>query len=855
MTPNVFLSLSGKDVEFAKQVWEALPRGLAYFYQESFETGEALLKAMEQGVGRAQIFVLLASRDALNSPWVGFELTKARVRQISDQIQVYAFPIEDGLKTGDFPEWMRDYWIGPSRWGPRDIARFVQDKLIESHLSPNPEASRVVGRGALVDQATREIVEKTADTGRSPNVLIFAGSSQIGRRTFAKFLLRQCFTALPNVAVGPELRLPQFSDIADVYRALRENIDVGVQAKDVEESLSQFSSFNEEDQISEVVTSLSYFARLGQAVFVATGSGLFDDIGNVKPWLASLFRAVRDRPEIILCFVTNRRFREEFLMEHENVLQVHVPALSDADTRALITLVSNLYAIEPVRFGAVIVRAIGGHPSIAKAAVRLVVNKGVDVLERNPHPLFGIQDGILSQNLDLDALTQVQQELLSVLSWVPMLSGNLLLKLVEARHDNAEDEFIGAIEDLILSCLIVVHGDQYAISSEIREMYRRKYGYGDDKLVADFSGVLAEAWRDSEQKGAFRSDLFDAFVYMHALAGKTLPKDLRQLLLPATLEEIVRRTYAQGRDDRAMLEKVVEWGSIAHEMKMDETVREAILTTVIQAQIRLRQFGKAEEGLRLFAARGYRSTPFLRGFFYRRQGKLADAIPHLREAIAAGKNRRYSVQELATVYQRLGRTDELAKLVQDHEHLIEESAVLLDFRIGMYITARQFAEATAAIERLGQLPEDEGRSTIRRAQLAFQRDGDPKEALELLNELVRAGVGSPTMVRRWRGMVAAYANDEETARRDIEFLAARNGQEATAQRLKVHLGLARKDSHFAEEAFEGLHQNSAHDRLLRAHILDLKAQEAGLTLAERTALRDEAAALRVVSRGASEYEL
>ena len=854
LTPNVFLSLSGSDDETAKLVWDALPRGLAFFYRESFANGEALLDAMERGVGRAQIFVLLASKESLASKWVGFELSAARIRQISDGLSVYAFPIEDGLSASDFPDWMRDFWVRPGRWGPRDISRFIQDKLVDSHLAATPQSARVIGRGGLLDDATQRLMERVAETGSTPNALFFSGTAQIGRRTFAKYFLRESFNTLPNLATGPELRLPQFADIADMYRALRENIDTDLNARDFSESLETFKDLNVEDQVEEVVTSLSYFSSLGQAVFIGTGSGLFDELGTPKAWIDPLLRALADRSDLMCCFISNRKFREEYLMQFENALQIPIPALSNRDTQALITLTSSIYAIDPVRLSDGIVRAIGGHPAVAKAAVRLVAQKGIQTFEKNPTPLFSVQDGILSQNLDIDSLSVVQKEILSVLSWVPLLSGSLLLELTAKRHENAEDEFVGAIEDLIISCLIVVHGDQYAISSEIREIFRRKYGYGDGQLVSDFSDVLEEEWNKSSDSGGFRTDLFDAFVYMHALAGKALPQELRRLLLPGTLEEVLRRTYAQGRDDRQLLEKVVEWGAVADEMKMDDTVREAILTIVIQAEIRLRRYSSAGQRLKDFAGKGYRSAPFLRGFMLRREGKLQEAIPHLREAIASRKNLKYSVQELATVYQRLGKNDELAELVRIHEDLIEESAVLLDFRVAMLISSRRFPEAEAAITRLSMLPQDEGRSTIRTAQIMSLRDGLHSEALRHLNELFRSSVGDAINVRRWRGLIAAYAGDFETAKRDIEFLASRNGQERAAQRLRVHVAIAEQDAQLARDEFDKLGEQTAQDRMLKAKILEMQIDDPSVPLATRNKFRSEAAAIRNSSRGASEFD-
>jgi tetratricopeptide (TPR) repeat protein len=855
LTPTVFLSLSGHDVEFAREVWRSLPKGLAYFYQKSFHNGASLLEEMERGVGHAQIFVLLASEASLSSPWVGFEIDKARVRQISGEIDILVFPIQDNLDLAKFPMWMRDSWISPGKWGPRDIARYIQDKLVSEHLATGAEGPQIVGRGGLTDRATQVLMNGIiGNDNATPNVLFFTGTNQIGRRTFAKSFLRERLSVLPNLSSGPELRLPQFADIADLYRAIRENIDFGASSTEVGDSLQHFSNMALEEQIDEIASSLGYFADLGQAVFIGSGSGLFDDSGNPKPWLKPLIEKLAYYPETFVCLISNRQVREEFLSDTANAIQIRVPALSDADTRALITgFGSHVYG-KPIVFSDSTVRAIGGHPAVAKAAARIANQRGAAVIEAQPESIFSIQESILSDNIDVNALSEVQLEIMCALSWVQSLSGSLIEGLINRRHDNGTEEFVAAMEDLVLSSLIIVHGDLYSISAEIRQLFRRRYGFGPTGLLDDFSGLLSDEWKNNEQAGSFRADLFDSFVFMYALAGKSLPPELKRLLLPSTLEEVLRQTYARGRDDRQLMEKVVEWGAIAQDMVMDDTVRESVEGIVIQAYIRLGQTSEAEARLVAFDRKGYRSAPFLKGFMKRRQGRLLDAIPLLREAIATKKNLRYSVQELATVFQKLGRADDLAELVSEHRSLVESSAVLLDFYIGTLIADNRFREAETALNRLAELPQDEGRSTIRKAQILSQRDNRHTDALELLTGLVQAGHADGSQVRRWRALIAAYANDIGTAERDIRYLETKAGQEDTARRLRVHLSLAQGDYAKAEEVFKSLDQSSASNQILQARILELKAGDASIALSVRGQARERARKIRGGARSASSFE-
>jgi hypothetical protein len=56
------------------------------------------------------------------------------------------------------------------------------------------------------------------------------------------------------------------------------------------------------------------------------------------------------------------------------------------------------------------IRAIGGHPAIAKVASRLIARQGPTVFEHDPRGLHLIQEDILRESLDVAALSTVEAE-------------------------------------------------------------------------------------------------------------------------------------------------------------------------------------------------------------------------------------------------------------------------------------------------------------------------------------------------------------------------------------------------------------------------------------------------------------
>ncbi|MCW0221189.1 MAG: TIR domain-containing protein [Prosthecobacter sp.] len=855
MIPKVFLSLSGKDENYVETVSRHLPDGLAIFYKRSFENGQNLIEAMEQGVESSSVFVFFASQEAIDSCWVKFEIDRARIQKIMrPNIRILVFPLLKSVTPSMLPEWMREFWISNAGQAPKDVARYIRNILKLAPIAPPALVADVFGRGQLLDFARQRMMAAVALTSAVPNVFIFAGIAGIGRRTFASYFMKESLQALPQLNFGPVLQLPQFADLRDLYRGLRAEVETDFSAERYERDLNAFEAMQPAEQVVEVVESLSHFAELGQAVFAITGSGLFEDRGQLKSWAAHLFEQLANKPNIKLCLVSNRQLREEFLIQYVNVLQIKVPELKDADIKALMTATSLLYGIAPVSPNAVLVQSIGGHPDVARAAIRLIAQKGMQYLEKKPSTLFSIQEEVLSENLEVALLTQVQQEVLCILSWVPSLSGKITEEVIKARHKISEIEFAEALEDLILGCLVLVVENSFAISPAIRIMFRRKFGHGPAGLIEKFSKVLSEAWKHSLEIGEFSAELFDAFVFMHALEGKSLPVALRNLLLPSTLQEVVKEAYARGRDDEDAdsLKRVTSWGGIAEHIRMDDNVREEILSTVSLAHIRLSEFREAEEIIDLFDKKGFRSSAFLRGFMLRRQGKFSEALPLLKEAVRRRKYFRAAVHELATCFLRLRMNKELSELVREHRDIIDDSAQLLDFRISTLIAAGRLEDARSAIRKLSSLPDDEGRATIREAQILIQ-NREYRRAEGLLTSLVDKRIGSAVAVRRWRAIAAANSNNLAMARADIEFIRGRPGRQEVVQRLDLYFALAEGDLVKAEDLLLQIKASSQND-LLRARYLEAKAAKIELGLSERESLMSEAAALRARNLSISEFD-
>lgn len=855
MLTTVFLSLAGVDAQFVESVHRNLPDGLAHFYPKSFKNGENLISAMEERIGESRLFVLFASQASVNSVWVQFEIDRARLAKIKDRNFKYlVFPIDSDVSYKDLPAWMQEGWVGTAGQSARDIARYVRGVLAamaeETGTVPPP-----LGRGGLVDSARRQYQAASFSHKRPPSIFLFSGHSGIGRRTVERLLLPAVLPAWPDIRFGPEFELPPLAGLSDIYRAVRQEIEDHFSLRGFEGALAKFIVAPLGEQVNEVWQSLEHFAELGQAVTIVVGYGLYEDRGDLKPWAAAFLEAGARHEKVKLCLVSGRQLKVRDISPLSHVLQVKVDALDGSDIKTLILETAPLFGGEPALPNDTVIESIGGHPTVARSIARLLALRGPAFIDGDAKQLQDIQEEILSESLSFDNLTAIERDLLSILSWVPQLNGKMLGDIIRAHHNVTPEGLSETIDYLIAGCLVQLTGANYLISAPIRSMFRRKHGYGSVELRSKFADHLKERWTEAVADDELRIELFDAFVYMTALEGGTLPKEFSGLLLPSTLQDLVRDAYDRRHNDEDALKRVVKWGTPALEMKMDEHTREEILSYLFRAQVRLQMYPEARHLLALMKQRGYRSSAYLEAFFLRLSGgDLDTAIVRLRDARQIGKYMDSVIADLAICFKLRGKWADLATLIREEKARVERNPVLLDIKVGMLVAAGEFDDALREISRLRGKPYDDGRADSRMATILMNRDHDHKAAYELLTQVLNRRTRGANGVRRLRALAAARGRQYEDARRDSEYLRSRPGGEDAYQRIEAEIKLAQRDYAGAEAARQKVKAETVQDRLLKARILEAQGLDIQTPLDRRDALLSEVATLRAANKAVDEYD-
>lgn len=852
MLPKVFLSLAGSDERFVDEVYRQLPKGLAYFFKTSFKDGGSLLDEMEKGVKDASIFALFVSSKTLEAKGVRFELDIARLQKLERaDFRLLVFMISDDVSIKDFPNWMKDYWISSVGRSSKDVARYIRYIISDSAFGVT---NRIIGRGALVDSATEEVYRNSRGA-ELPNLIFVPGIVGIGRRSVLRELLKKTYPTLPNLLAGPEFLLPQFADLGDMYRALHQEMENGFTMEEFQRAWEDFNNLQEANKIKSMSQCIEHFSSLGEAVTFVSGNLIFTDDGTLKSWVVPLSEALKTKNCLPICIITNRQIRENQLIKIKNCIQVFVPPLPSSSIQTIISSECADLDIENVRLPENLLEAIGGHPGIARSVVRLIRQFGPNVLSRDPLMMFEIQNEILSENLRQESLNRNQKSILCILSWVPSIRSGILYEVL-ATNDTEEGLLTKDIQDLLLSCLVSVSGSHYAISPAVRYMFRRLHGFGDKALLSRMSAVLTKHWELARSGDEGLSlEILDSVAYMFALEGRQLPSELSGFITPASLFDIVRDLYNRAREESSLYERVIGWGAMARSMNCDEGVREEILSYVVRAMIRRRKHESLPELFQFFSDRGYRSRSFLLGFFHRTKREYRDAIPFLREAVRIRKLYRSAVHELALCLKNTGEVAELKELIDSNADWLQDSAMLLDFLAGTKLASGEFVEVDRIVQRLSSLPDDDGRSIRRRAQLLMKRDRRFGEAADLLSKAIDRKTGLEAYNRATRAVAYIYSGQKDRAREDIAFVRRRmDDGEDIARRLDVHVEIGSGHLSKALTMLDEIEHPTPMDQLMKARIFELQANgETSPALREK--LLNQAVVIRERYRMATDIDI
>jgi len=148
---KAFLSHSSHDKEYVQAVAKELGRQFCIFDDQVFATGDEFKASIAHGLDEGDVFVLFASRAALESIWVNFEIDEAGYQKLRNNLaKSLVYVISSSVKADDLPEWLRRARIRTTTLSAKVVARDIRhhlDELLRERQNPF-----FIGRSADIEE-------------------------------------------------------------------------------------------------------------------------------------------------------------------------------------------------------------------------------------------------------------------------------------------------------------------------------------------------------------------------------------------------------------------------------------------------------------------------------------------------------------------------------------------------------------------------------------------------------------------------------------------------------------------------------------------------------------------------------
>ena len=266
---KAFLSYSTVNKEFVLAVANHLGRQYSVVDARAFETGADFRKQILSQLDKASIFVLFASRDALNSAWVSFETDESWLRAIQGIIhKVLVYVIDSAVTLEEVPLWLKKALIKRTN-SAKQVAREVRQRLDE--LLRDEEQKYFYGRRPEQERL-QELLMPT-DGSTPPRAFSAIGLPGIGRRT----LIRHIAPDLLNLNRFVTIKLEDSISVHDLAIELASQITPFNTVAGFKQFVDDIRTLSPEQATFRTLEDMRAIVRGGELPIFVDSGGLIDE--------------------------------------------------------------------------------------------------------------------------------------------------------------------------------------------------------------------------------------------------------------------------------------------------------------------------------------------------------------------------------------------------------------------------------------------------------------------------------------------------------------------------------------------------------------------------------------------------
>lgn len=807
--PRAFLSHGHGDKKIVREVARNLGRAAVIYDEFEFAVGDEFRDAIIKGIDRSDVFILFASRAALERDWVKLEIELASEALIKKALsRVTTYIVDQELTHKELPEWMQATLIR-NEASPGLIATDIR-RIINQRLGERIP-KYFVGRRAEIDQSLETISEFTDPNFRPP--LVVYGLKGIGRRSLVHAIARDnlSFASILQININSGDLLPETS-----IRVAEAIAPGGI--SDLASFLKQQESKPIAILVDEITSLLRHACHTGTLpVFVDDGA-LASENGVLRPEFDALYEAIASDLDTDSMIVSSRRL---YRTPQIPCPSVRVPELDQASTQNLLRISGRDAGLI---FDANALSSIATYTRGYPPAVRFIVDearlRGIPQVVADQRALVNFNaEQFLRHLKENKSITQSMQTILQLLSSFSPLPLQVIVDYCSKTPLDTSDD----LNRLLDLAFIIPVGMHYRISDPIRDAAYRAFGglHVNNYKVAE----LLEAYLVDEPDDDARLDLGQTIFRASLLAGGEA-KSKFAIGFAADLINVATRSYHDQDYDLA-----IKYGSSALDVRPDNV---DVRRYVAQALIRKERYDEADEHITALLRLGeLKEAYYVRGFSARRKRDYPEAIDAYKKSLSNGRRGVAIYRELASCFFEMGNLLEAQEYIRQAEQQAPHNRYVVDLKCTIALRIEDLPTAERALDVLERI-DSSGFAEHRRSTFE-QANRRPEDALRYAR-IADQKIAHPTFE-----VLANLANCE------IE-VGESEGALATLGRLQKRFGTTNHDAQvglrckyeirFGEiEAAEGLWSrlrdtSTPVHRGLRLAILNRKHLQTGLMTEE-----------------------
>lgn len=663
---KAFISHSSAQKDFAQKLVNLIGRDFCFIDCYDFQPAYRSIDEIYDKIENCTIFVLLLSKEALDSDWVKKEIASAVAKFGPSQLnRFWPYIIDPLLEIEDCPEWIRkgECFNLKNFRSPELLRHDVEQKFRQLIWSENPDMkareTSLIGRQEEIDKF-EEI--RYSKSGSELRALVISGRSGVGKDAFAK----QCAYKLGKpVEMEPyRLSLEAKSGIEDFLIQL--NMIVGDYD---EETLKSFLAQSVESKVDLAVTLLNSLYNSRSVVFVDDHMACVLPNREIPEWLGDIIQNDHLNKQLAL-FIKSRITPNSYIKdEYPRLAHIQLHPLKRSDRKKLFYSLAQHYGLSDFRDADAdfFVDRLLQSPSQIHHAVMDIAQNGVLMAKMDIAKLIEIGDERAKPLIDHFKENRLSLEILIILAKYEFLGFDIL----EEIFYDEQEEMQRAISDMMVFGIVStfgLSGELIRLDHYVCDYIKRNH----ISLSAEFSSHVNDI---IEKHVVSASITKDVSVYFFDLKQKILKGKISSdsYLVPSVIIKAVIEAYNEGNykqvinicdkvlNDRHILNREVNWEltywlclSLCRLVKEDERHKERFWELI-----------KIINGA---------DKAFLKGFFYRYDEQFTKAENCFKEALSISPNMDRAKRELVTVLLAQGKYSDALEMAKENYERSKENS-------------------------------------------------------------------------------------------------------------------------------------------------------------------------------------